>query len=60
LAGVREASYEKAIALAERVGFSPEARLMLEVSYGRLSADQAEVELVRLMEKEQPEEQATY
>lgn len=58
--GVREANYERAIDLANRAGLSPETRLMLEVAYGRLSADQAERELVRLIELEQPAEQATW
>ncbi len=57
---VREASYERAIQLANHAGLSPETRLMLEVAYGRLTADQAERELVRLIELEQPAEQATY
>ncbi len=58
--GVREASYERAIALAELAGLSRETRLMLEVAYGRLNADQAERELVRLMDEERPAEQATW
>jgi hypothetical protein len=58
--GIREASYERAIELANRTGLSPETNLMLEVAYGRLNADQAERELVRLIESERPTEQATY
>lgn len=57
---VREASYERAVQLASRAGLSPESRLMLEVAYGRMTADEAERELVRLIELEQPDEQATY
>jgi len=60
LPGIREASYERALDLARRTGLSPETRLMLEVAYGRLTADQAEQELVRLIEREQPAEQATW
>jgi hypothetical protein len=58
--GIREASYERAIELAERTGLSPESRLMLEVAYGRLTADQADRELERILELEQPEEQPTW
>jgi hypothetical protein len=58
--GICEAKYERALELAQRAGLSPETRLMLEVAYGRLSADQAERELVRLIEQEQPAEQATW
>jgi len=42
-----EASYERAKQLAQHVGLSDMGMLMLEVSYGRLSAAQAEAELAR-------------
>jgi len=47
---ITTASYERAMDLAGRLGVSPEHRLLLEVSYGRLTADQAERELVRVYE----------
>lgn len=51
LKSITTASYERAIDLASRVGLSPEHRLLLEVAYGRLTAAQAEKELVRLYEE---------
>ena len=47
---ITHASYERAADIARRIGLSPEQRLMLEVAYGRLNADQAERELARLYE----------
>jgi len=44
---IMQAGYERAIALARRIGAGPEQILMLEVAYGRMSADQAERELLR-------------
>lgn len=44
------ATYERAVELAGRLGVSPEHRLLLEVSYGRLTAAQAERELLRVYE----------
>ena len=46
-----EASYERAKELAQRVGLSDMGMLMLEVSYGRLTAAQAEAELARREEQ---------
>jgi hypothetical protein len=42
------ASYERAVQLGEMVGLSPEGRLMIEVAYGRMTADQADAELEKL------------
>ena len=47
---ITTASYERAIDLASRLGLSPEQRLLLEVSYGRLTAAEAEQELLRVYE----------
>jgi len=47
---ITHASYERATDIAQRIGLSAEQRLMLEVAYGRLNADQAERELARLYE----------
>jgi hypothetical protein len=46
-----EASYERAIELARYVGMSETGLLMLEVTYGRMNATQADAELARLEEK---------
>ena len=43
-----KASYERAMQIADLVGLSDEARLMLEVSYGRKTAEQADWELQQL------------
>jgi hypothetical protein len=50
LKSITTASYERAMELAGRLGFSPEQRLLLEVSYGRMTAAQAEKELIRVYE----------
>lgn len=52
---VGQASYERAMALADRIGVKPEFRLTLEVAYGRKSADQAEMELAQIYEVQQRE-----
>lgn len=52
---VGHASYERAMALADRIGVKPEFRLTLEVAYGRKSAEQAEMELAKIYEVEQRE-----
>ena len=46
-----EASYERARELATYVGMNETGLLMLEVTYGRLNASQADAELARLEEK---------
>jgi len=46
-----EASYERAKELAQHLGLSEMGQLMLEVAYGRLSAEQADAQLARLEEK---------
>jgi hypothetical protein len=46
-----EASYERAIELARIVGMGETGLLMLEVTYGRLSAAQADAQLARLEEQ---------
>ena len=50
LKSITTASYERAMELASRLGLSPEQRLLLEVSYGRMTAEQAEKELIRVYE----------
>jgi len=45
------ASYERAKELAQHVGLSDTGLLMLEVSYGRLTAEQADAELARREEQ---------
>ena len=44
---ITHASYERAADIARQMGLPPEQRLMLEVAYGRMTADQAERELAR-------------
>jgi hypothetical protein len=52
---VVHAGYERALEIARQAGLPPEEKLMLEVAYGRLNADQAERELLRLYEgRQQP------
>jgi hypothetical protein len=46
-----EASYERAIELARVVGLNETGLLMLEVTYGRMNAAQADAELAKLEEK---------
>ena len=46
-----EASYERAKELAQHAGLNETGLLMLEVTYGRLSAEQADAQLARLEEK---------
>lgn len=47
---ITTASYERAMDLARRIGLSPEHLLLLEVSYGKMTAEQAERELIRVYE----------
>jgi hypothetical protein len=42
------AGYERAIDLARRSGVTPEGMLMIEIAYGRLTAEQADMELQKL------------
>jgi hypothetical protein len=46
-----EASYERAVELARHVGLNPMGLIMLEVTYGRMNAAQADAELARLEEQ---------
>jgi hypothetical protein len=50
LKSITTAGYERAMELASQLGLSPEQRLLLEVSYGRMTAEQAEKELIRVYE----------
>jgi hypothetical protein len=50
-----KASYERAMQIASLVGLSDEARLMLEVSYGRKTAEQADWELQQIESKREQE-----
>lgn len=43
----QRASYERAVQVAELVGASNEGRLMIEIIYGRMNAEQAAAELAR-------------
>lgn len=52
---IGQASYERAQRLADQVGAKREFRLMLDVHYGRKSAQQADVELAALYDAEQKE-----
>jgi hypothetical protein len=52
---VGQASYERAMRLADQVGVKPEFRLTLEVHYGRKSAQQADAELAALYDAAQKE-----
>ena len=47
------AGYNRAMDLARRANVGPEQFLALEISYGRMSADQAELELARIYEQAQ-------
>lgn len=50
---VSSASYDRAMALADQVGATPEFRLTLEVHYGRKTAQQAEMELAQIYDAQQ-------
>lgn len=50
-----KASYERAMQIAGLVGLSDEARLMLEVSYGRKTAEQADWELQQIESRREQE-----
>ena len=52
-----EASYERARELAGYVGMNETGLLMLEVTYGRLSAEQADAQLARLEEQQAREQE---
>lgn len=52
---VGQASFERAMRLADQVGVKPEFRLTLEVHYGRKSAQQADAELAALYDAAQKE-----
>jgi hypothetical protein len=43
----RQAGYERAVQIGQRLGLNPEGMVMLEVAYGRLTAEQALDELER-------------
>jgi hypothetical protein len=45
---IKQASYERAIDLARRVGLTEMGMLMIEVAYGRMSAAQADAELAKV------------
>lgn len=48
LAFFTRASYERALEIAQRAGVTPEGMLMIEVAYGRLNAEQADMELQKI------------
>lgn len=50
---VGTASYDRAMALADQVGATPEFRLTLQVHYGRKTAQQAEMELAQIYDAQQ-------
>ena len=50
-----KASYSRAMQIADIVGLSDEARLMLEVSYGQKTAEQADWELQQIEQKREKE-----
>lgn len=52
---VGQASYERAMGLADQIGVKPEFRLTLEVHYGRKTAQQAEMELAQIYDAAQRE-----
>ncbi|HUE73711.1 MAG TPA: DUF202 domain-containing protein [Pirellulaceae bacterium] len=52
---VGQASFERAMRLADQVGVKPEFRLTLEVHYGRKTAQQADAELAALYDAAQKE-----
>ena len=52
---IGQASYERAMALADQIGVKPEFRLTLDVHYGRKSAQQAEMELAQIYDAAQRE-----
>ena len=45
---IKQASYQRAIDLANRVGITEMGMLMIEVAYGRLTAQQADAELAKI------------
>jgi 4-amino-4-deoxy-L-arabinose transferase-like glycosyltransferase len=56
--GFRKASYERAIELADEAGLPPNVRVLLDVEYGLLDADQAEQALQELAAEEDADEEA--
>jgi hypothetical protein len=50
-----KASYSRAMQIADIVGLSDEARLMLEVSYGQKTAEQADWELQQIEQRREKE-----
>ncbi|QDU28774.1 hypothetical protein ETAA8_38790 [Anatilimnocola aggregata] len=48
---VSRASYQRAMEIAERIGLSDETVLMLEVAYGRKTAEEADLELEKIEER---------
>ena len=52
----RQASYERAVQLAQHLGLSDMGLLMIEVTYGRMNAEQAQRELARREAAQQPVE----
>ncbi|WP_425613808.1 hypothetical protein NA78x_003652 [Anatilimnocola sp. NA78] len=48
---VSRASYHRAMELAQRIGLSDEATLMLEVAYGRKTAEEADLELEKIEDR---------
>jgi hypothetical protein len=50
-----KASYRRAMQIADIVGLSDEARLMLEVSYGQKTAEQADWELQQIEQRREKE-----
>jgi len=48
---VSRASYQRAMEIADRIGLSDEARLMLEVAYGRKTAEEADLELEKIEDR---------
>jgi 4-amino-4-deoxy-L-arabinose transferase-like glycosyltransferase len=56
--GFRRASYERAVELAEEADLPPSARIMLDVEYGVLDAEQAEQALLALAPDEDADKEA--
>jgi hypothetical protein len=49
-----QASYERALQLAQHMGLNDMGLLMIEVTYGRMNAEQAQQELARREAAQQP------
>jgi hypothetical protein len=55
----RFASYERAVALAEKIGLSPAGNVMLELAFGNITQEEAAQALARIKEREEASANST-